>query len=112
MIIVISAIIINLILMIMTRQEPCVYVNGKPYNVRSTDDMANHLVMTEVRLPKPQSLTPSHYQVSDISSLEQKVVKEIKKEDKFMWAQVKFVTDTNKDKGKDKDKDKHKDGWF
>ena len=27
-------------------------------------------------------------QASDISSLEQKVVKEIKKEDKFMWAQV------------------------
>ena len=86
MIIVISAIVI--ILMIMTRQEPCVYVNGKPYNVRSTDDMANHLVMTEVRLPQPQSLTPNHYQASDISSLEQKVVKEIKKEDKFMWAQV------------------------
>merc|ERR1719367_542479 len=54
------------------RQEPCVYVNGKPYSVRSTDDMANHLTMTEA---------------SDISSLEQKVVKEIKKEDKFMWAQ-------------------------
>jgi len=54
------------------RQEPCVYVNGKPYSVRSTDDMTNHLMMTEA---------------SDISSLEQKVVKEIKKEDKFMWAQ-------------------------
>ena len=25
------------------------YVNGKPYNVRSTDDMANHLMMTEVK---------------------------------------------------------------
>merc|ERR1719432_136341 len=34
--------------------------------------MTNHLMMTEA---------------SDISSLEQKVVKEIKKEDKFMWAQ-------------------------
>jgi len=54
------------------RQEPCIYVNGKPYNVRATDDMANHLVMTEA---------------SDLSSLEQKMVKEIKKEDKFMWAQ-------------------------
>ena len=27
-------------------------------------------------------------QASDLSSLEQKMVKEIKKEDKFMWAQV------------------------
>jgi len=54
------------------RQEPCIYVNGKPYNVRATDDMANHLVMTEA---------------SDLSSMEQKMVKEIKKEDKFMWAQ-------------------------
>ena len=45
-------IIIILIIPILTnliRQEPCVYVNGKPYNVRSTDDMANHLMMTEVR---------------------------------------------------------------
>merc|ERR1719447_10077 len=54
------------------RQEPCIYVNGKPYNVRATDDMANHLVMTEA---------------SDLSNMEQKMVKEIKKEDKFMWAQ-------------------------
>ena len=30
------------------RQEPCVYVNGKPYSVRSTDDMTNPLMMTEV----------------------------------------------------------------
>ena len=36
--------------MIEIRQEPCVYVNGKPYNVRSTDDMTNHLMMTEVFL--------------------------------------------------------------
>jgi len=54
------------------RQEPCIYVNGKPYNVRATDDMANHFVMTEA---------------SDLSSMEQKMVKEIKKEDKFLWAQ-------------------------
>ena len=55
MVIVIIVIVIIIILMILIRQEPCVYVNGKPYNVRSTDDMANHLVMTEVRLPQPQS---------------------------------------------------------
>ena len=40
--------VIDVILMIYSRQEPCVYVNGKPYSVRSTDDMANHLTMTEV----------------------------------------------------------------
>ena len=94
------------------RQEPCVYVNGKPYSVRSTDDMTNHLMMTEVpnitititittaitittTITTAISITQCNvwndnhfYQASDISSLEQKVVKEIKKEDKFMWAQV------------------------
>ena len=35
-------------------------------------------------------------QASDISSLEQKVVKEIKKEDKFMWAQVRIAQRTQK----------------
>ena len=34
------------------RQEPCIYVNGKPYNVRATDDMTNHLVLTEVLFSK------------------------------------------------------------
>ena len=34
------------------RQEPCIYVNGKPYNVRASDDMANHLVMSEVLFSK------------------------------------------------------------
>lgn len=54
------------------RQEPCVYVNGKPYSVRNPEELARHMVMEEA---------------SDISSLEQKAVKEIKKEDKFMWVQ-------------------------
>merc|ERR550519_1621195 len=78
------------------RQEPCVYVNGKPYNVRSTDDMSNHLMMTEA---------------SDISSLEQKVVKEIKKEDKFMWAQyVEQKIGADQDEIGDKSKETAADG--
>ena len=94
--------LIIIILMFKIRQEPCVYVNGKPYSVRSTDDMTNHLMMTEVpnititiTITTAISITQCNvwnnnhfYQASDISSLEQKVVKEIKKEDKFMWAQV------------------------
>merc|ERR1712226_180124 len=54
------------------RQEPCLYVNGKPYSVRSQDCPAKHLVIQEG---------------SDIASLEQKVAKGIKKEDKFLWVQ-------------------------
>jgi len=54
------------------RQEPCVYVNGKPYSVRKADALVKHLVIDEA---------------NDINSLEQKVAKQIKKEDKFMWAQ-------------------------
>ena len=38
------------------RQEPCIYVNGKPYNVRATDEMANHLVMTEVLFSKHRKI--------------------------------------------------------
>ena len=65
-----------------TRQEPCVYVNGKPYSVRNTEKLAKHMVLEEA---------------SDISSLEQKVAKEIKKEDKFMWVQDE-VGDKSKEK--------------
>ena len=31
-----------------TRQEPCVYVNGKPYSVRNTEKLAKHMVLEEV----------------------------------------------------------------
>merc|ERR1712180_340214 len=54
------------------RQEPCLYVNGKPYSVRNKENPARHLVIQEG---------------SDIASLEQKVAKGIKKEDKFQWVQ-------------------------
>lgn len=54
------------------RQEPCLYVNGKPYSVRASDTPHIHMVVQEA---------------SDIASLEQKVAKEIKKEDKFLWVQ-------------------------
>merc|ERR1712112_734889 len=54
------------------RQEPCLYVNGKPYSIRKAGAVAKHLVIDEA---------------SEIGSLEQKVAKQIKKEDKFMWVQ-------------------------
>lgn len=71
------------------RQEPCVYVNGKPYSVRNPEELARHIVMEEA---------------SDISSLEQKAVKEIKKEDKFMWVQY-HEEQNNQDQIGDKSKE-------
>jgi len=53
------------------RQEPVLYVNGKPYSVRATDDLANHLVLDEA---------------FEMNNLENKVASAIKKEDKFMFA--------------------------
>ena len=59
-VIVIVIVMINDKSTIPIRQEPCIYVNGKPYNVRATDDMANHLVMTEVLFSKHRKIMSSY----------------------------------------------------
>lgn len=74
------------------RQEPCLYVNGKPYSVRNKDCPAKHLVIQEG---------------SDIASLEQKVAKGIKKEDKFLWVQhyEEKIVGTDEDEVGEKEKE-------
>jgi len=52
------------------RQEPVLYINGKPYSVRETDMLTDHLVLDDT---------------FQINNLENKMAKDIKKEDKFMF---------------------------
>merc|ERR1712025_261117 len=53
------------------REEPVLYINGKSYSVRETDSLTAHMVLDDT---------------FQINTLENKVAKEIKKEDKFMYA--------------------------
>merc|ERR1711892_158684 len=58
------------VLWVNLRQEPVLYVNGKPYSVRNSDDLAGHIVLNEA---------------FEINNIENKMASEIKKADKFTF---------------------------
>ena len=58
------------VLWVNLRQEPVLYVNGTPYSIRSSDDLAGHIVLNEAY---------------ELNNIENAFASELKKADKFQF---------------------------
>ena len=58
------------VLWVNLRQEPVLYVNGAPYSIRSSDDLAGHIVLDEA---------------FEMNNIENKMASELKKADEFKF---------------------------
>jgi len=58
------------VLWVNLRQEPVLYINGKPHSVRNSDDLAGHIVLNEA---------------FEINNIENKMASELKKSGEFLF---------------------------